>query len=219
YDFLYRVYMKKKDRKNVMKILSEAIRILPNATPFRLSYITRLSELGLNDEVISNCNDLIEIDPLFTRGYIVLGETYEKLGEKEKSYKNFRKALELEPENVSLQIKFSEKLLGEQKFQEVLKVYDTLLGFEDVRKNTDLLFKIALFNTKYGSMAKSGEILAEIVRKKPGGKYYYYYAMILARLGDRVNALRNMQIALSRYSGDLTNEQISTAKQTIDALR
>ncbi len=219
YDFLYRVYMKKKDLKSVMGILSEAIKILPNATPFRLNYITRLSELGRYEEVISNCDELLKIDPLFTRGYIVLGETYEILGEKEKSSDNFRKALELEPENLSLQIKFSEKLLAEEKFQEVLKVYDILLGFDDVRKNTDLLFKIALFNTKYGSMAKSGELLGEIVRRKPEGKYYYFYSMILARLGDRVNALKNMQIALSQYSDDLTSEQISTARKTIEALK
>ena len=70
---------------------------------------------------------------------------------------------------------------------------------------------------KYGSMAKSGELFAEIIRKKPEGKYFYYYAMILAKLGDRVNALSNMQIALSRYSGDLTEDQIATARRTIEA--
>jgi len=219
FDFLYRVYMKKRDLKSVMEILIEAIRILPHATPFRLNYITHLSELGRYDEVISNSNDLLEIDPLFTRAYIILGETYDILGEKEKSTENYRKAIDLEPENVSLQMKFSEKLLAEKKFQDVLKVYDILLNFDDVRKNSDLLFKIALFNTKYGSMAKSGELLAELVRKDPAGKYYYYYSMILARLGDRANALKNMQIAISRYSDELTGEQISTAKRTIEALK
>jgi len=43
--------------------------------------------------------------------------------------------------------------------------------------------------------------------------------MILARLGDRANALKNMQIAISRYSDELTGEQISTAKRTIEALK
>ena len=99
----------------------------------------------------------------------------------------------------------------------MLSIYNILLRFDDVKKNIDLLYKIALFNTKYGSMAKSGELFAEIIRKKPEGKYFYYYAMILAKLGDRVNALSNMQIALSRYSGDLTEDQIATARRTIEA--
>ncbi len=217
YDFLYRVYMKKKQIRNVMSILTEAIENLPNSTSFRLNYITRLSELKRYNDVILNCNELIKGDPLFTRAFIILGETYGILGENEKAYENYKKALELEPENISLQIKYSEKLLKEQKFQEVLSVYNALLLLEDVKKNVDLLYKIALFNTKYGSMAKSGELLAEIVREKPEGKYFYYYALILAKLGDRVNALNNMQTALSRYSGELTDEQIQTARRTIEA--
>ncbi len=219
YIYLYRIYMKKKETENVMDILSEGIRVLPHATPFRTNYITHLKDLGRYNEVITNCNELLSIEPLFTRAYIILGETYEILGEKEKSNENFLKALELEPENILLQINFSEKLLSEQKFQKVLKIYDTLLEFDDIRKNKDFLFKIALFNIKYGSIEKSGEILAELVRDKPTGKNYYFYALVLSRLGDRVNALRNMQIALSQYYDDLTNEQITTARRIIEGLK
>ncbi len=217
YDFIYRVYMKKRQFKNVMNILEEAIAKLPNSTPFRLNYIMRLSEIKRYNDVITNCNELIREDPLFTRAFIILGETYGTLGENEKAFENYRKALELEPENIFLQIKYSEKLLKEQKYQEVLSIYNILLRFEVVRKNVDLLYKIALFNTKYGSLERSGELFAEIIRKKPEGKYFYYYALILAKLGDRVNALNNMQMALSRHSDDLTDEQIATARRTIEA--
>jgi len=219
YDFLYRIYMKKRNFSDVMKTLTEAIRVLPKATPFRLNYIVRLGELGRYNEVITQCDELLKIDPLFTRAYIILGETWEILGNKDKSAQYFRKALELEPENISLQIKFSEKLLGEGKFKEVLTVYDTLLGFDAVKQNTDLLYKIALFNTKYGSMEKSGQLLAGLVRQNPSGKYYYFYAMVLARLGDRVNALKNMETALTTYGDDLTSEQKDTARRAIEAMK
>ncbi len=217
YNFLYKVYMKKRQLSNMMNILEEAIEKLPNSTPFRLNYITRLSELKRYNDVITNCNELIKENPLFTRAFIILGETYGILGENDKAYENYKKALELEPTNIPLQIKYSEKLLKEQQYQEVLSIYNTLLRFEDVKKNIDLLYKIALFNTKYGSMEKSGELFAEIIRKKPEGKYFYYYAMVIAKLGDKVKALNNMQIALSRYSGDLTDEQIATATKAVEA--
>ena len=217
FDYLYRLYLKKANYSQAMDILKEASNTLPNSIPFKTIYTIKLFDIKKYDEVIRNCFDIIKIDPLSTKAYLILSKTYYILGDNAKSDQYLLKAIDLEPKNISIRIKYSERLLEEKKFTEVLNVYDTLLTFVDVRNDVDLLYKIALFNTKYGSMSKSGELLGEVIRKKPEGKYYYFYAMVLARLGDKTNALKNMQIALSEYSAQLTSEQKATAEKTIKA--
>lgn len=216
YRFLYEIYLKKKEDGKVMAILKEAIKRISNSTPFRVLYIKHLSDLKKYKEVVKNCNIIIKENPLHTKTYITLADTFDIIGENSNSDYNYRKALEIEPENILLQIKFSEKLLRDKKFSEVLRIYDNILKNCNVLENVDLLYNIAIFNTRYGSMSKSGEILARIIEKKPEGKYYYYYAMILSKLGNRINALRNMKIAVSQYSDQLTDEQKATAKRTIE---
>ncbi len=215
YDFLSRIYMKKNERNNLMNILKLAMKRLPNAIPFRLNYVLYQFDYKNYSEVIENCNLIIKEDPLFTRAFIILGDTYDLLGEEEKSNINYRKAIDIEPGNISLRIKFAEKLLKAKKFSEVSDLYNDLLQNDNVYENVDLLYKIALFNTKYGSMVKSGEILSRIIDISPKGKYYYYYALILYKLGNRDNAIKNMEIALNRYSSELNKDQISIAEKSL----
>lgn len=216
YHFLYRIYKKKNDLVSAMGTLEKAMKKLPDTIQFRINYALNLLRLKKYDDVLENCKKIIDIDPLYTRTYIILGNTYFLMNDFSSADKNYRKAIKLEPKNSSLKTMFSEKLLSRGLFSETLKVYESLLENGDILNNVEMLYKIALFNTKYGTLSRSVELLKRIIDIKPGGKYYYYYALVLAKSGDKINALRNMRTALEKYGSELDERMSKAAQKNIE---
>jgi len=207
YDFLYRIYMKKKKQGNVMKILEEAIKNLPNSIPFQINYALKLMESGRYNEAITACNEIIKIDPGFTRAYKVLADIYNLKGYIEKSIDNYKKAIDTEPNNISMKITFAEKLISVKKYKEALEIYNSLIQMEEVKANSGLVFKIALFKTKYGSMENASDLFLLIEKNDPRGKYYFFHSLILAKIGDINSAKLKMKIAFEKFGEELTPKQ------------
>ena len=88
-----------------IKALSDLIKEMKKRNPHSIKEQT-LSDLGhqmLEDSRIPDAIEIfklnIEIYPTFTNGYNNLGEAYMKIGDKELAKMNFKKSLELDPEN------------------------------------------------------------------------------------------------------------------------
>jgi len=217
YTQLYKIHMKRGDLAAALMTLEEGIREFPEILPFRLSQALHFFELERYDEVVRVCNDILAMDPFFTRVYIMLGDTFERQNNLPEALNNYKAAVELEPENMLLKMRYCDLLILSKNSQQVLPLYDRLLSKSDVLDNPDILYKIALFYSQHGSVQKAEEVMARIINLRPGGKYYFTYASILSKNGKLNEALTNMEIAINKYSQDLTDEQKQVALSAIKA--
>lgn len=217
YTRLYEIHIQRGDLAAALKVLDQGIREFPDSLPFRLSQALHFFEMKRYDEAISVSNEILELDPFFSRVYILLGDTFERQNRLSDAQKNYKTAVELEPENFLLKMRYCELLMQSKDFQSVLDIYDNLLMKKDVLSNPDMLYKMALFYNQHNRAQKAEEVMARIISLKPSGKYYFTYASILSQNGKLDLALTNMEIAISQYSQDLSEEQQKVARSAIKA--
>jgi len=215
YNMLHGLYLKMNNKSKIINNLKIAIKRLPNSVPFRILYARELKKSGKFKKLISECKSVLKIDPRSTRAYVLLGETYESMGEIALSEANFNKAITFEPNNISLKILFAEKLIKRKEFKKAVTIYNSITKLSDVQNNASLLFKIAMFNTKYGSLITASKLLEKIETKNPGGKYYFFHALILSKIERIPEAIEKMKISLERYGEQLSEKEKYIAKQEI----
>jgi arylsulfatase A-like enzyme/Tfp pilus assembly protein PilF len=215
YDTEYLIRMKKNQRAEALNVLRRAMADYPAVDRFSLLFALNAQRLGQDDEAESGCRQLLDRNPLFSAAYIILAEISQKRKDLRGAIANYRKALEIEPQNILLKIKCAGLLVLEQDFSSAVTAYNELLGNADVLRDSELLFKIALFNAKYGSLEKAQELLSRAVQIKPSGKYLFNYALILAKNNKLEDAATAMRQALSQYSAELNDEQRRLAQQAI----
>jgi hypothetical protein len=118
---------------------------------------------------------------------------------------------------VSLRIKYAELLITIQKYAQAVAAYNQLLENEEAAGQPELLLKVALLNTRYGSLDDAEQMLARAVNIKPEGKFFFNYALVLAKNGKIEQAMANMEIAVSRHAAQLSAEQLKIAEKALAA--
>ena len=199
----------------VLKVLKEAMEKFPQVELFYIYYALETYGDGKLAEAETTCRKILELNPRFTRAYLILGEIEEKRGNIEKAMHLFNKALEIEPSNISLQLKYADLLVMEKQYPQALKVYDKVLQREEVTSDPDLLFKIALLNFQFGTLQRTGELLKKAIGVEPNGKYYFTYALVLSKKQKPGEALQNIRIALDKYRSDLSDQQVQVAQKAV----
>jgi arylsulfatase A-like enzyme/Tfp pilus assembly protein PilF len=214
----YKIAVAKKDYPAALNILSSGIRAFPESEQFRLTLARDLFDIKKYDRAESRCREILERDPKSTAAFMLLGEIREKQGQLVAACDYYAQALKLEPQNVSLNIKYAELLLATKKYPQAVDAYDQALSGEGVADQPELFFKVALLNIQYGSMERAERMLARAVAGKPEGKYFFNYALVLAKNGKVPQALAAMETAVSRrYAEQLSAEQRKIAAQTLAA--
>jgi arylsulfatase A-like enzyme/Tfp pilus assembly protein PilF len=215
YDLLHQLYLKREDVDKNIRILKEAMEKFPKIERFYILYAFKIFDKGLIEETEHTCHKLMELNPRFTRAYILLGQVEEKRQQIDKAIVHYKKALDIEPQNISLKLKYAELMIRKKGFHTALSIYDDLLKRREVTGNADLLYKVALLHSTHGSLDKSEQLLKRTVTLKPGGKYYFSYAMILSRNKKVKEALDNMEIALNKYRAELDERQVQLATKAV----
>ena len=216
YDVEYLIRTKRNQTMEAVEVLKKAITDFPWVDRFYILYALNVfKKMNRDDEAEIACRELLKVNPMFASAYILLGEICEKRKDIMGAISNLRKALEIEPQNISLKIKYAELLIFQKDYAAALTAYNELLENEDVMQNSELLFKIALFNTKYGTWERAEELLQQVIQLEPKGKYFFNYALVLAKNQKIEEALRNMETALSKYANELSAEQRSIAQKAI----
>ena len=128
------------------------------------------------DLVVSLGREILERDPSNSVAHILRGDAFTATGDLEAAQAELEKALGLEPENVSLRIKYAELLITRGKIPEALAAYDVLIANEDVLKDYEFLFKVALFFAQNGRDRQAVALIEECCRLHPSGRYYYFLA-------------------------------------------
>jgi len=212
---LFKVHQNRNHINKALDTLREGIRRFPEMVAFRTMLGQMLYDDKRYDEVLTQCLNILDIDPNCTWAYILQGDSYDRLNKPGEALENYRKALELEPKNISMTIKYGELLIKNKQLRQALIVFNRILDNPDVWNSPDILYKVALFNTSYGSMQKAEELMRRVVYLRPEGKYYYSFALVLSKNKKIEEAVRFMEIALKRYSGQLSEKQKNTASRAV----
>jgi len=217
YQLKYKIYMSKRDYRAAFDSMREAIAAFPEIEQFKQVLALSLFDMKMYDKAESHCRKILAQNPKSTRAHILLGEIREKQKRPAEAVSHYARALDIEPQNVSLRIKYAELLITIQKYTQAVDVYNQLLENEEVAGQPEMLLKVALLNTRYGSMADAEQILARAVAIKPEGKFLFNYSLVLAKNGKLEQAAANMEQALNRHAAELSAEQLKVAEKALAA--
>jgi len=217
YSLLYQIKSQRKDLRGALATLREGAEKFPDSTAFRSMLAVTLFDLGRFRRVVDEAEKILKIDPKFTRAHILLGDSYDRLGRAEDALREYRRAIELEPENVSLKITYAELLIKHNRMPDALAVYHAILDNPDVWNTPKILYQIALFNTRYGTMEKAAELLQRVVQLESAARYHFSLALVLAKLGRVAEGLQHMRQAVNSPGEDLSPEQRQQAEKAITA--
>jgi tetratricopeptide (TPR) repeat protein len=218
YNLKYKIAMMKRDPA-ALNLLRQAIDDFPDVESFRQTLALALFDLKKYDKAESRCREILAKNPRNTRATILLGEIREKQGAPAAAAEFYAQARDIEPQNVSLRIKYAELLITLKQYERAVAEYNQLLENEEASGQPELLLKVALLNARYGSMADAEQMLARAAAIKPAGKFFFNYALVLAKNGKLELALANMETALGRHGKDLTAEQRQIAEKALAVWR
>ena len=218
YARLWRLYEKRNDRDKVIETLREAMSAFPEDTGSRMQLAQVYFVMKKYDLVISLGRQILEREPANPVAHILMGDAYAALRDFGEAQASLENALKFEPENISLWIKYAELLITQEKFPEALKVYDVLITREDILKDHEFLYKLAVFYAKNGNDRRAGELMERCCRLHPSGRYYFTYAVILTRLEDYETAIKIMRVALEQYADELSPDQRAQAEKLLRSL-
>jgi arylsulfatase A-like enzyme/Tfp pilus assembly protein PilF len=214
---LYKIAVAKKEYMPALNILNRGIREFPDSEQFRQTLARALFDIKKYDKAESRCREILERNPKSTASYILLGEIREKQDRPLQAIDFYARALDLEPRNISINIKYAELLLAVKEYAKAVQAYNLALNDGEAAVQPDLLFKVALLNIQYGGMEQAEQLLARAVAGKPEGKFIFNYALVLARNGKVPQALENMETAVNRHAAQLSGEQLKIAARVIAA--
>jgi arylsulfatase A-like enzyme/thioredoxin-like negative regulator of GroEL len=218
YARLWRLYEKRKNRDKVVETLREAMAAFPEEVGSQMQLAQVYSVMKKYDLVISLGRQILERDPANPVAHILMGDAYTALRNFDEAQVNLEKALKLEPENISLLIKYAELLISQGKIPEVLKVYDVLITKEDILKDHEFLYKLALFYAKNDNDRQAEELMKRCCHLHPSGRYYFYHAVILSRLENYEAAIKIMRVALEQHADELSPDQRAQAEKLLRSL-
>jgi arylsulfatase A-like enzyme/tetratricopeptide (TPR) repeat protein len=211
----YTIQSRRRDVKKMLATLRQAIQDFPEAEQFRVSLAVDLFDLRVYDRSEEQCRELLALHPRNTRAQTLLGDIREKQGRVSEAADFYRRARELEPNNVSLGIRLAELLIGAQRFGEALPVYDAIVETPEVWRQPDFVIKIALFQAQHGAGERAEAILEKLSRLRPGGQAFYNYGLVLARNGRGEAAVEALKKALRQFGTELQADQRASAEKAL----
>jgi arylsulfatase A-like enzyme/predicted Zn-dependent protease len=155
--------------------------------------------------------------PDLAQGHVLLARIAEERGDKGEAAASIERALASEPGNAALAIAGADLHIASGDPDRALALYDSLLQNAEVRRSPEILFKIAMFQSRYGEASRAEALMRQVLALRPGGKYHFNFALILHRDGKTAEALASMRTARARYAGELSAEQRAIAEKAIAA--
>ncbi len=213
YSRLWRLYEKRGERQKAIRTLEEAASEFPDDVGILMQLTHVYSVVKRYDSVLSLGRRILDQDPANSIAHILMADVYAATEDWPRAQVSLEKAIEIEPENVSLLIKYAETLIARQKIPDALEMYDLLLTKNDVLSDDEFLYKLALFYSKNGRDRRAADLLERCGRLSPSGKYAFTLAVVQARLENYEAAREAMRTALERYADELTPEQRAQAEK------
>jgi len=195
------------------KRMPEAIRILEQAAeriPDALGVLAPLGhfymQVGRFEEAYKVSQTMLKLDSHYFDALTIAGWVYDMEGKWEESSEYFKKALEVEPENKIVRIKYAYSLGALGKFKEALDIYNKLK--EESPADFKIYSDLGVIYTSMGNLDLARENLKKAVDLNPSPETYLNYSAILERVGDLKEAIRYLKLYLeTTLEGDTPRKQ------------
>ena len=116
----FQIYQKRGDSAKCELVLKDAMEKFPDNKPFYILYALQMFDAGNYAEGRATCRKLLERHPDFTHAYTLLGDMDEKEGKLQTALEFYKKAFDIEPENIRLKLKYADMLIRAGNFKDAI---------------------------------------------------------------------------------------------------
>src|SRR5882672_1870442 len=197
--WLARLYRLKNDHDKAEQVLRGILKTDPENEPAVEQLTQLLMDQGKSPEAVT----LLEGTTAHSPSPVLLdlmGDAYTQAHELAKAEEAYRKAVELDPSELSHQRGLGQTLLAEEKYSEALKVYQKL---SDVMPDdSDVYLRIAQIYRELHQLDKAEENLVKARQYAPGSlEVMYNEAMLYQAQGRYEDAIRVLSDAVTGIKG------------------
>src|SRR6202158_2337305 len=197
--WLARLYRLKNEHDKAEQVLRGILKTDPENEPAVEQLTQLLMDQGKSPEVVT----LLEGTTAHSPSPVLLdlmGDAYTQAHELAKAEEAYRKAVELDPSELSHQRGLGQTLLAEEKYSEALKVYQKL---SDVMPDdSDVYLRRVLFRSELHQLDKAEENLVKARQYAPGNlEVMYNEAMLYQAQGRYDDAIRVLSDAATGIKG------------------
>src|SRR5258707_6997723 len=197
--WLARLYRLKNDHDKAEEVLKAILKTDPENEPA----VEQLTQLLMDEGKSAEAVTLLEAITAHSASPVLLdllGDAYTQAHDLEKAEKAYRKAVELDPSELSHQRGLGQTLLAEEKYAEALKVYEKL---SDVMPDdSDVYLRIAQIYRELHQLDKAEQNLVKARQYAPGSlEVMYNEAMLYQAQGRYEDAIRVLSDAVTGIKG------------------
>jgi len=197
--WLARLYRLKNEHDKAEQVLRSILKTDPENEPAVEQLTQLLMDEGKSAEAVTLLEGITAHSPSAVL-LDLLGDAYTQTHELAKAEEAYRKAMELDPSELSHQRGLGQTLLAEEKYSEALKVYQKL---SDVMPDdSDVYLRIAQIYRELHQLDKAEENLVKARQYAPGSlEVMYNEAMLYQAQGRYEDAIRVLSDALTGIKG------------------
>ena len=177
-----------------MGSLEEAIRVLEQGRenlPESFIVLSRLlsfySSASRYDEALKTAKIILDLDVRNLDALFLSGSIQAKLRNWKETLRFYEKALEVEPENMTLRMRHAYCLAASGRIDESLKEYALLI--EDFPEEASVYKELSDVYKAQGNRGKAVESMKKAVEFEPSPELFYKYAFLLEENGDLEGAV------------------------------
>src|SRR6266704_2206852 len=200
--WLARLYRLKNQHDKAEQVLKSILKNDPENEPAVEQLTQLLMDQGKSSEAVTLLEGITSHSPSAVL-LDLLGDAYTQTHELAKAEAAYRKAMELDPSELSHQRGLGQTLLAEEKYSEALKVYQKL---SDVTPDdSDVYLRIAQIYRELHQLDKAEENLVKARQYAPGNlEVMYNEGMLYESQGRYEDAIRVLSDAVSGIKGQST---------------
>lgn len=202
-----------------MEKMEEAIRLLEQGRvriPDSMVILSRLNIFYLKaervKEALETCQTILKFNPRDFDALFIAGTIMWKMRKWMEAIGYFEKAIEIEPENKTLQFRYAYSLAATGKNEDALKIYMRLM--QEYPRDYRIYHEIGLIYDSLGDFEKTRANLKKAVELYPSPVTYFDYAVILEKTGSLKEAIHYLKLYLETTPEDDTTRK-SRAKKTL----
>jgi arylsulfatase A-like enzyme/Tfp pilus assembly protein PilF len=170
YDLYEEIYKLKKDPEKLVEKQQESVREFPANNQLKIKLANTYFNLQDFKNAKKLCLDIIEIDPTFSRAFILLAKIELNVGRFAEAKKKFNEAILLEPHNYALKKMVAEFLSRIGQTHEALEILKQIAGNSELLANRfdhPILVKTAAQLVSMGDIALAERVINTILRTDP----------------------------------------------------
>src|SRR6266566_3090663 len=197
--WLARLYRLKNQHDKAEQVLKSILKNDPENEPAVEQLTQLLMDQGKSPEAVTLLEGITAHSPSPVL-LDLLGDAHTQAHNLEKAEKAYRKAVELDPSEVSHQRGLGQTLLAEEKYSEALKVYEKLADV--MPDDSDVYLRIAQIYRELHQLDKAEENLVKARQYAPGSlEVMYNEAMLYQAQGRFEDAIRVLSNAVTDIKG------------------